>query len=870
MALNQQIDLDQTVQDLTAQTMAPEEPLQVASAAPFRRVVKPREKPPVSEREIPAIPEERAEELLTTPEREVEMGRPSAYDPESRNINFDYLDTTDDVMQVIDDIGEQEAQFIGERRGTVTHEETLKEAEQFSLEDLLGRKPSDAFNAAQITSARQMLVQSAERLRTASKGILSGEASTAEMLSFRQMVAQHAAIQAQVSGMTAEAGRALNAFRIPAAGGRVQAQQLQEALQQSGGPEAAYKMAELFDQADSLEEVSKIARDQYHSTTGDMLLEYWINGLLSSPATHSVNMTSNAMVAVWQIPERFLAGNISKVMRSHEGVQIGEALSQIYGIVNGAKDGLRLFWKALKTGEPSDPAMKLESQRYRNITAESVAGTKWGQAMGVNPQTVADNGYLAQGIDLLGEALRIPGRFLTAEDELFKTIGYRMELNALAYRKAVGEGLEGDELAERIVDIMNKPPEEIHLGALEAGRYQTFTKPLGESGQQVQRLANSHPALKLLIPFVRTPVNIVKFVGERTPLGVFSKSIRADIQAGGARRDLALARMSMGSLVMSVGVMMASEGQITGGGPSNKGQRDAMRRQGWQPYSIKVGDKYHSFNRLDPLGMFLGLSADVVETMKYAESDEDRTQIATAASLALAKNLTSRTYLRGLSEFLAAMDDPDRYMERYIQRQSATWTPMTSLTAQIERQFDPTMRATYDIMDEIRGRTPGLSEDLMPRRNLWGEPVILEGGLGWDFVSPIYSSTWKPNIVDQQIVENEIDIRMPTKRIGTGRFAIELNAEEYDRYVVLAGGEFKDPSSGYGLRKYLEHKVIPSPEYENATDGPDGGRSVMIRSVINMFRMGAKDQLLKEFPGLKAEQEHQDLLRMEALTGLQQ
>ena len=143
--------------------------------------------------------------------------------------------------------------------------------------------------------------------------------------------------------------------------------------------------------------------------------------------------------------------------------------------------------------------------------------------------------------------------------------------------------------------------------------------------------------------------------------------------------------------------------------------------------------------------------------------------------------------------------------------------------------------------------------------------------MGRDFVSPIYSSTWKPNIVDQQIVENEIDIRMPTKRIGTGRFAIELNAEEYDRYVVLAGGEFKDPSSGYGLRKYLEHKVIPSPEYENATGGPDGGRSGMIRYVINdMFRAGARHQLLQEFPGLKAEQEHQDLLRMEALTGLQQ
>jgi hypothetical protein len=668
--------------------------------------------------------------------------------------------------------------------------------------------------------------------------------------------------------MSAEAGRSLNAFRIPVQAGMqtgdktaVFRSQLQETFERSGGDDTLYKLAEYIEEAgDDLAEVTKRAKEANSATTGDFILEYWINGLLSSPATHMVNVTSNAMVATWSIPERMLASGFSKILRSEKGVEIQEAVGQVFGLMQGTRDGLRMFWKTLKTGEPSDPAMKLEARKYRAITAQNV---------GINTE-----GYLSKGVDLLGNMIRMPGRFLGAEDEFFKSIGYRMELNALAYRKATSEGLEGEDLGKRIVEIVNNPTEEIHLAASDVARVQTFTNPLGESGQKVQQLANSHPALKLILPFVRTPVNIVKFVGVRSPFAPFAKSFQADMKAGGARRDMALSKMSLGSLVLGYGATMAADGVITGGGPKNKAQRDALRRQGWQPYSMKVGDKYYSFNRLDPLGMFLGLSADLTEVIKYAEDDQDALDIATMSTIALAKNLTSRTYLRGLSDAMNVLSDPDRYAERFFQRQAASFTPMTSLVAGIEREFDPMMRATYSAMDLIISRTPGLSDSLPPRRNLYGEPIVLQGGLGIDFVSPIYSSTRKFDFVDNEIVENEVNVTMPRRSIGTGNFSIELNADEYDRYVVLAGKELKMPytnlktgkTKDLNLHKYLQG-MMASDMYQDASEGPDGGRSMLITTIVNAFRDGAKATLLDENEALAAEWDYQKQLKVEAKTG---
>jgi len=871
----EQPELDSLISQTLVTGEEPPEPDPVQVAGPFsgfrgfrgtNSATKIREG--VEQGNIPVSTMDEAAEILVPPGGSVDPGRPSARDPSLRNINFQRIETTDDVLRTIDTISEQGDHFVVDRRGVRTIDQAKADAAEIELEALLGRSIGEAFNDSQVIGIRTVLVESAERLQNASKIILEGNASEADMLAFRQMVAQHAAIQAQAAGAAAEAGRALNAFKVTANSGMLLAAQVRHAMQSAGGQASTIKLAGLINDAADPAAVAAATRNNWHARGSDMILEYWINGLLSSPATHAVNTGSNAAVALWMIPERLLASGISKGLRSENGVRVGEAVGQLYGIVQGTRDGLKLAWHALKTGEPTDALQKYEARKYRAITAENIAEIlgKKGRAVGLDPTAVANGGVVAQGVDLLGEAVRLPGRFLGAEDEFFKAVGYRMELNALAYRQAANEGLTGREFAVRVHDIINNPPESMHLAAIDAGRIQTFTNDLGEFGKGVQRIANAHPVAKLLLPFVRTPVNIVKFVGMRSPLAPFAKTFKAEVAAGGARRDLALARMSLGSLVMMVGATMAANGIIVGKLSENSGVRDAQRRKGLQEYSIKIGDKFYAFNRADPLGMFLGLSADAVEIIKYAD-DAGAMEVAGAVSIALAQNLTSRTYLRGLSEFMTAMDDPKRYMPYYMKRMAATFVPYTSLTAQVERSVDPTLRMATTIIDQIRSRTPGLSGDLPPRRNLWGEPIVLEGGLGWDMISPIYTSTLKTSIADDEIINNDIDIRLPRKTMGSGRFAVELTPEEYDRYVYLSGKGIT--IKGRSLKQHLEEVVIASKAYQSdrASKGPDGARALLIRNIIGKFRDAAKIQLLKEYPDLANSLGEARIEKRKALVG---
>ena len=97
--------------------------------------------------------------------------------------------------------------------------ETAKLASDLGMtvDDLLERRRGEAFNEEAL-AARQILASSGEQLVTLARKAATADASPADVLAFRRALSVHTSIQAQVSGMTAEAGRALQAFKIMAKG----------------------------------------------------------------------------------------------------------------------------------------------------------------------------------------------------------------------------------------------------------------------------------------------------------------------------------------------------------------------------------------------------------------------------------------------------------------------------------------------------------------------------------------------------------------------------------------------------------------------------------------------------------------------------
>jgi hypothetical protein len=632
-------------------------------------------------------------------------------------------------------------------------------------------------------------------------------------------MSQHRAIQSQVSGMTAEAGRALQSFRVVAASSREQERLIKEALQTTGGEAVSRDMAAMLSELDSPEQIGRFVKEANAATRQDKVFEVWINALLSSPTTHMVNILSNTLVAALTVGERKIASAIGP------NIPPGEASAQLKGLVDGARDGFRLAWNALKTGEPTDPLQKVETEKFRAVTSENLN----------------IGGSAARYADYMGEVIRTPGRMLMAGDEFFKSVGYRMEMYAQAYRQAFNEGLRDEAAAKRVVEIIENPPENVRLAAMDASRYQTFTNQLGKVGKAAENLRNNVPYARVVMPFVRTPVNVMSFAFERTPLAPLSSSFREEIAAGGARRDLALGKLISGSMAMAVSADLALSGSITGAGPTDPKMRNIMRATGWQPYSIKVGDKYYAYNRLDPIGTLLGLAADVTEIIGQT-TEAEAAQIATASALAVAQNMASKTYLSGVTDFFdaffGASPDPEAAnykLNRYLQRLASSVVP--SFVATIERAMSPEMSATYGYIDRIKSRIPGYSDDLPPRRNIFGEPVVLEGGIGPDIMSPIYTSTVKDDPIADEMVRQQVAVGMPRRVIEN----VELDAQQYDRYILLYSGV----EAQISLREQLRI-TMNGQSYKNASDGPEGGKAVFIKGIFDQYKLQAQAKMLQE------------------------
>lgn len=791
------------------------------------------------------------EEKAAKQEQEFKQAAGVADDEAAKNINLSRLETTDDVKSLIDNVAEADSTKINEaRREAITLEETEKLADDLGMtvDDLLDRRRGQAFNAEQAVASRKILVASGEKLFDLADKAKGG--GVEDLALFRRAMAQHQAIQQQVSGLTSEAGRALSSFRIMAKSAKEQERAIKEALEVGGGENVTRGLAEKMGDLKTTHQINQFVDGAAKATKPEMIYEAWINALLSSPATHVVNVVSNSVVSGLAVGERKIASLLGQARGSADSVAVGEATMQFKGMIEGYKDGMKMAWDVIKTGEPTDPLQKAEMTKFRSITAKNLNLT----------------GTAGRAADLLGEIVRLPGRFLMAGDELFKTIGYRMELNAQAFRAASKEGLEGDELAERISSLITNPPENLHLEAIDTGRYQTFTKELGDAGKAIQSAREKVPGAKVIMPFIRTPINIMKYVGERTILAPLSQRVRAEIAAGGARKDMALAKIATGSTLMAIGADYTASGDITGKGPANWQQNRMLRETGWQPYSIKIGDTYYSYNRLDPIGAFLGLSADMSEILLHAD-EKDGFDVAYASIMATAQNVTSKTYLRGVAEFFDMMSSTSSEVgaeqtkvKNWIKRLAGTVIP--SGVASLERVISPEMKATYSIIDHIKSRTPGLSEDLPPRRNVFGEKVVLQGGLGPDILSPVYTSEVKRDLVIEEIVAQGTPVPMPRKSI----MGVELTPEQYDRYVVLASGKDNAEVDRKPIKQALREQFRSS-LYKGLGSGVDGGKSQLILNKFSEYKQAAKAQMFKEFPELQTNAEQQSTEKQRKIMG---
>ena len=682
--------------------------------------------------------------------------------------------------------------------------------------DLINRKSGSAFNAETAYAARVLNIESATNLTKLAKKAQGTDATAEDMFAFEEALNRHVAIQEQIAGITAEAGRTLRSFRETVASADVlRSKAIKDYIQAKGGGEKIEEMATFISNLDTPEQIAKFTKDAVKPKFKDKLQELWINSLLSSPSTHIVNVVSNGIVAATRMPEYAVASLLGAGRKGSDKVSFTETGGRIYGSMYGFLDGMRAFKNALiDPSSVDDPLTKLELQRQN-----SISGIK-------------------------GEVIRLPGRFLTAEDQLFKSVGYRQELWGQAIRKAKSEG-KGIKRAYEIMDDPAKNFPDIELKARDTARYQTFTNPLGPTGQSVQKIIQNHPWTRYIAPFVRTPVNIVKYAGQRTPLGVFAKSYKEAIKKGGAEADLARARVIVGSTAMASIAMLANDGLVTGRGPADYREKSILRETGWQPYSIRVGDSYYAYNRFEPVGILFGLAADWTDIYKYTDkkftegNKPEFEELATMLAASFTENITNKTFLTGISDFINVMFNPDRYGEASIQRFLASFVPTASYY--VRKNSDPLIRDSQSIMDAFFNRIPGLSTELPVRRNVFGEERRFQEGAAPEFLgtvgktfSPVAKSTITNDVVFNELVNLKITPSTPKRTIG----GVDLTPKQYESLLMEM-----IPLQTKAKLEFL----IKSPDYQDLLPLQ---KTDAIKTIIQNDQKAARDLTAATYPNI--------------------
>lgn len=713
-----------------------------------------------------------------------------------------------DIAQTGDSIA-----FSAQRRGVVPVEVTDRKAqvlaEQLDIEELGKTAPGTAFNAEEIRAIRKAKAQKAtdlDILNTSIQEVGLANATPDQKLAALKTALELNSLQRVGVGARAEVGRAMRALREvdDAIKSKTNAA-YERAFQALGGrADVEAKLARLQDiWNDASRPIEARERDIYafvrnieKASVGKKLEESWLNAILSNPITHEINIIGNALLmSAERGPTRLAASTVEELLTLHgtlrpKSVTYTDTLIGAVSTFTAAKKAAQKALYYAKTG-----ASEFDVNKFRE------AGTI-GQKQALEGSA--------------GTILNIPTRLLGVEDAFFYTMAYEGELAAQAARKALQEGLNpfSKKYAQRVAELKNL--DEIKDAATKSAELVTLKSAPDAVTQAILDLRRKAPPLRFVIPFVQTPMNLLKRGFDYSPLG-FTKLFKEGL----TQEDKALVagRAIVGSGILAYFATRVAEGEVTGPAPSNAKKRELFYDQGYRPFAIKVGDAWVEWGRFEPLATPIKWA--LAAKAAYDETGEEMSAETTMAmAAAIGRALIDTTYLSGMSNFINALEDPTGAGERTISRIITGGVPFSGFLRGLAGVEDPYLRDPDGLLERIEAGLPGFSEAVNPLYNILGEPVTRppsRQGVG-ALVNPIVAEDREPHPVileDARLVElfGKSSGGKAAEYTGISRPAdaisgVKLNADQQAMHEQMVGQ----------ARKAALSNLLVDPKYLNATD----------------------------------------------------
>ena len=719
--------------------------------------------------------------------------RPGAH-ADGSAINYSKYETTTDVLNTMKDIVKR----ADIEKVPVTWDQTLKAAQETGMTPAKLREiyaEKGQLGAVEVVAARLVNLEGVERITNAIKELPYDVTKMPETL--KAELREAITIAKITSEAATKAGQTLETFKHKVGTqDQINMQKIAEIM--GGGPIEKVQLrafgpnkvteailspareAVLFEKLKKLDTSNPRAVNEFISgaTRSKMLKlsdaanEWRLNAMLSNPKTHIVNLTSNATMIASHILEKGVAATLdfgrSKFTGKPREVFYQEGIQALKHVHTDMTNAIRFAADEFKTGSnfsKMDPTYATSAlpQKVSRFTPLEMLGT---------------------------------------EDALSKGYISSMKIRMDAVKVAKKEGLSGKKMNARVDELIAEPTAKMmdleyrrsaEFRATPEGRLATdltLQSDLGAMGEALMKAREYVPGGKLIVPFVKTPVNAGKWFIDRTPYGGY-KALKGllDGSIPWEKASMDLAKPIIGAGIGLAIYQLAQAELITGGRPRDSREAAEASATGWKPYSLHIGDKYIDLSRFEPVAPIIIMAADARDTFRQMRKDtvvdtEARTKLIFNRMLEKIDNaMISRSFVTGIKDVMDAIQGGIA--------KNDWWTSTGKLGTKIATSYvpgalRPITQATDGIvrdpdgfLDAFKVKIPGFSQEVAPKLSVWGREQTTSGDALANSFSPLGYSKEEGGLVEKEMRDLDYSIDYPDRTITVGKQKIKLTKDEY-------------------------------------------------------------------------------------------
>jgi len=195
-----------------------------------------------------------------------------------------------------------------------------------------------------------------------------------------------------------------------------------------------------------------------------------------------------------------------------------------------------------------------------------------------------------------------------------------------------------------------------------------------------------------------------------------------------------------------------------------------------------------------------------------------------------------------------AIENPESYGKSFANKFLTSVVPLSGFRGQLTRAEDEVIRSPDTTLESIQSTIPGLSDDVRPRLNVFGEKATRDTGLPQpleflsNFLSPVDVRQVKDTPLSEELfrLRDSIQVGFPSKSITVNNTKVELTPDEQNEFIEI---------SGQRIKERLE-KAIESESWDSR---PDEAKAKFVKKLIEDSREQAKKKLIRESERIRTE-----------------